>query len=123
MVQYEAAAVLGNEDSAAWEFVNSCRQRLINRYKYNMGIIRDIEKNAYGKNSYFRLLECGLYREPQFEGDYCGEVPDDADEDNESDCSNHSNSRNSTNSAGDDEGESTDDDDDHCPSTGSLDDI
>ena len=42
-----------------------------------MSIIRDIEKAAYGKNSYFRLLEYGLYREPQNEGDYSGTVPED----------------------------------------------
>ena len=74
-MQYEAAIVLRNDDSAAWDFVDFCRRRLIRKYKYNMSIIRDIEKAAFGKNSYFRLLECGLYREPQFEGDYSGEAP------------------------------------------------
>ena len=126
MVQYESAAVLGNDNSTVCEFIDSCRQCLISKYKYNIGIIQDIVKNAYGKHSYFRLLKCGLYREHQFEGDYYEEVLDDADnEGNESDCSNHSNSnsRNSTNSAVYDEDESTDDDDDCCSRTGSLDDI
>lgn len=118
LVQFEAAVVLGNDDSAAWEFVNSCRQRMIRQYKFNMGIIRDIEKAAYGKNSYFRLLECGLYREPQFEGDYSGEAPQ---TDDESDHSDHSSSSNS--SKNDDEAESDDSDEDRCPSTGSLDDL
>ena len=35
-----------------------------------MNLVRDIEKVRYGENSYFHLIENGLFKEPQFEGDY-----------------------------------------------------
>ena len=46
-------------------------------YKSNMTIIRDLEMTHYGDNSYYRLVENGRYRSPQFEGDYTG--PEDVD--------------------------------------------
>ena len=39
-------------------------------YKANMIIIRELKKKHYGSESYYRLVETGQYRAPQFEGDY-----------------------------------------------------
>ena len=39
-------------------------------YKRNMDMIAKEEKAAYGRNSYFRLVERGLYRKPTREGDF-----------------------------------------------------
>ena len=39
-------------------------------YKRNMDVIAKEEKAAFGRNSYFRLVERGLYREPTREGDF-----------------------------------------------------
>ena len=40
-----------------------------------MTIIRDVEKARYGKDSYVRLVENGLFVTPKFEGDYSGQAP------------------------------------------------
>ena len=44
-------------------------------YKYNMSIIWSVEKSSFGKNSYYRLVENGLFKMPEFEGDYIGQAP------------------------------------------------
>ena len=46
-------------------------------YKSNMIIIHDLKMTHYSNNSYYRLVENGRYRPPQFEGDYAG--PEDVD--------------------------------------------
>ena len=70
MVRIEASRVLGIDDKAAWNFVDMCRARMTRQYKHNMTIVRELEKAHYGINSYFHLVEQGLFQEPQFEGDY-----------------------------------------------------
>ena len=82
-VEYEASIVLGEDDTAAWEFVNSCRRRMARLYKHNMSIIRSVEKSSFGKNSYYRLVENGLFKTPEFEGDYSGQAPYSDTEDEE----------------------------------------
>ena len=61
-VEHEASIVLGEDDTAAWEFVNSCRRRMARLYKHNMSIIWSVEKSSFGKNSYYRLVENGLFK-------------------------------------------------------------
>ena len=39
-------------------------------YKRNMKIIAEEEKAAFTRNSYFRLVERGLYQKPKCEGDF-----------------------------------------------------
>ena len=70
MVRYEAAILLGDDDHASHTFVTECRRRMAAAYKANMIIIRELEKEHYGSESYYRLVETGQYRAPQFEGDY-----------------------------------------------------
>ena len=74
-VKYEASIVLGEDDTATWEFVNSCRHRMARLYKHNMSIIWSVEKSSFGKNSYYQLVENGLFKTPEFEGDYSGQAP------------------------------------------------
>lgn len=81
MVEHEAAIVLGEDDAAAWEFINSCRRRMAHLYKHNVNIIQSIKKDSFRKNSYFRRVENGIYREPQFEGDYSNQAPSSDPED------------------------------------------
>ena len=82
-VEYEASIVLEEDDTAAWEFVNSCRRRMARLYKNNMSIIRSVEKSSFGKNSYYRLVENGLFKTPEFKGDYSGQAPYSDTEDEE----------------------------------------
>ena len=74
-VEHEAGIVLGKDDAAAWDFVNTCRHKMKRMYKHNMTITRDVEKARYGKDSYFRLVENRLFVTPKFEGDYSGQAP------------------------------------------------
>ena len=60
-MEHKASIVLGNNDAAAWEFEKACRHRMKSTYKHNMTIIRDVEKARYGKDSYFHLVENGLF--------------------------------------------------------------
>ena len=81
-VEYKAGIVLGNDDAAAWDFVNTCRHKMKCMYKHNMTIIQDVEKARYGKDSYFRLVENGLFVTPKFKCDYSGQAPlSDAEDD------------------------------------------
>ena len=85
-VEYEAGIVLGNDDTAAWDFVNTCRHKMKRMYKHNMTIIRDVKKARYRKDSYSRLIENGLFVTPKFEGDYNGQAPlSDAEDDGATD--------------------------------------
>ncbi|KAF8453402.1 hypothetical protein BDZ91DRAFT_808010 [Kalaharituber pfeilii] len=68
-VLIEADLVLGENENDAWDFVNSCRHRMIRAYKQNMKIIRELETYHYGKNSYYYLVDKGLYKEPISEED------------------------------------------------------
>ena len=67
-MRQEAELVLGKDNEAAWEFVDKCRKKMKVAYKRNMIAIAREEKAAFGRNSYFRLVERGLYREPKHEG-------------------------------------------------------
>ena len=69
MVRKELAVLLGPNDSASRKLVKKCRKRMIKAYKANMVIIRELEIELYGENSYYRLIESGRYRAPRFEGD------------------------------------------------------
>ena len=69
MVKKELAVLLGLNDSASRKLVKKCRKRMIKVYKANMVIIRELEMELYGENSYYRLIESGRYRAPRFEGD------------------------------------------------------
>ena len=82
-VEYEASIVLGKDDTAACEFVNSCRCRMARLYKHNMSIIRSVEKSSFRKNSYYWLVENGLFKTPEFEGNYSGQAPYSDTEDEE----------------------------------------
>ena len=75
MVEYGASIVLGGDDETAWKFVKECCRRMTRLYKHNMTVIREVEKDSFRKNSYLCLLENGLYKEPQFEGDYNDPAP------------------------------------------------
>ena len=75
MVEYEASIVLGGDDETAWKFVKDCCQRMTRLYKHNMTVIREVEKDSFGKHSYFRLVENSVYKEPQFERDYNEPAP------------------------------------------------
>ena len=75
--------VLEEDNTAAWEFINSCRHRMVRLYKHNIDIIRSMEKSSFGKNSYFRLVENRLFKTPKFEGDYSGQAPYSDTEDEE----------------------------------------
>ena len=70
MVRREAEIVLGEDNDAAWRYLRENRRKVIGQYKENMRVIREIEKARYGENSFFRLCEQGLFREPRYEGDY-----------------------------------------------------
>ena len=74
-MEHEASIVLENDDAAGWKFVKACRHRMKHTYKHNMSIIRDVEKARYGKDSFFGLVENGLFVTPKFEGDYSGQAP------------------------------------------------
>ena len=74
-VEHETGIVLGNDNAAAWDFVNTCRHKMKRMYKHNKTIIRDVEKARFGKDSYFRLVENGLFVTAKFEGDYSGQAP------------------------------------------------
>ena len=83
-VEYEASIVLGEDNTATWEFVNSCQRHMARLYKHNMSIIWSVEKSSFGKNSYYyRLVENGLFKTPGFEGDYSGQAPYSDTEDEE----------------------------------------
>ena len=69
MVRKELAVLLGPNDSASRKLVKKCRKRMVKAYKANMVIIRELEIELYGQNSYYRLIESGRYRAPRFEGD------------------------------------------------------
>ena len=69
MVRKELAVLLGPNDYASRKLVKKCRKRMIKAYKDNMVIIRELEIELYGENSYYRLIESGRYRAPRFEGD------------------------------------------------------
>ena len=56
MVEYEASIVLGRDDETAWKFVKDCGRKITHLYKHNMTVIREIEKDSFGKKSYFRLV-------------------------------------------------------------------
>ena len=87
-VELEAGIVLGNDDAAAWDFVNTYRYKMKRMYKHNITIIRDVEIPRYGKDSYFRLVENGLFVTPKFEDDYSGQAPlSDAEDDGATDDS------------------------------------
>jgi hypothetical protein len=81
LVRREAEIVLGENDDAARVYVQESRQKMIQKYKENMRLIREIEKARYGENSFFRLCEQGLFREPQYEGDYIDRKEDSSDDD------------------------------------------
>ena len=49
------------------------------------GVIREIEKARYGENSFFRLCEQGLFREPRYEGDYVNQEDSNDDDNNDND--------------------------------------
>ena len=69
MVRKELADLLGPNDSASRKLVTQCRQRMIKAYKANMVIIRELQIELYGENSYYRLIESRQYRALRFEGD------------------------------------------------------
>ena len=75
MVECEASIVLSVDGKTAWKFVKDSRRRRTRLYKHNMTVIRKVEKDSFGKNSCFRLVENGLYKESQFEGDYNDPAP------------------------------------------------
>ena len=104
LVQMEMGIVLGGDSAHAWEFIDLCRRRAIRKYKYNADIIKSLEKATYGRNSYFRLVENGLYREPRYEGDYSGEAPY-SDTDDVEDTEDLEDNVRSTNSGVDSDGE------------------
>ena len=86
MVKMELAALLGPSDSASRKLVRKCRKRMIKVYKANMAIIRELEIEQYGENSYYRLIENGRYRAPRFEGDcVLGDEPADSESGDELD--------------------------------------
>ena len=69
MVRKELAVLLGPNDSTSRKLVKKCRKRMIKAYKANMVIIRELEVELYGENSYYRLIESGRYRALRFKGD------------------------------------------------------
>ena len=80
LVRKEVNVLFGKDEEAAWNFVHACRRNLLHQYKFNMKIIRELEIKHYGKNSYYYLVENGLYHEPEKEGDYPSILPDDIDD-------------------------------------------
>ena len=81
-VKLEAELVLSKNDKVDWHFVNKCRKKMKLAYKRNMKIIAEEEKAAFGRNSYFRLDERGLYQEPKYEGDFTpGDICTSSEED------------------------------------------
>ena len=86
MVKRELAVLLGSSDSASRKLVRKCRKRMIKAYKANMAIIRELEIEQYGENSYYRLMESGQYRIPRFEEDCAlGDEPASSKSDDELD--------------------------------------
>ena len=69
MVKKELAVLLGPSDPASRKLVKTCRKRMIKAYKANMVIIRELETELYGENSYYRLIESRRCCAPRFEGD------------------------------------------------------
>ena len=69
MVKKELAVPLGPSDPASRKLVKRCRKRIIKAYKANIVIIRELEIELYGENSYYRLIVRGRYHAPRFERD------------------------------------------------------
>lgn len=56
--------LLGPDDDQAWRYVQHCRSKMKRAYKRNMALIRKLEKEYYGNNSFYYLRETGQYTEP-----------------------------------------------------------
>ena len=65
--------LLDGDSMHAQEFSDLCHCRAIHNDKYNVDILKSLEKATYGRNNYFWLVENGLYTEPRYEGNYSGE--------------------------------------------------
>ena len=59
--------LLGPNDEAAWKFVKGCRRRMKKTFRANMGLVRELEKEYYGENSFYYLHETGQYKAPTHE--------------------------------------------------------
>ena len=62
--------LLGSDEEAAWKYVWHCRGKLKRAFKRNMALVRNLEIEAYGENSFYYLRETGQYEEPTSEGGY-----------------------------------------------------
>ena len=79
-------------------------------YKHNMSIIRSVEKSSFGKNSYYRLVENGFFKMPEFEGDYSSQTPYSDIEDEEDNAATEEEAEDGENATeGENEGETTED--------------
>lgn len=59
IVLLERDLLLGEDDESALIYVEGCRRRAQKTYRNNMKAIRELEKKAFGANSYYRLKEQG----------------------------------------------------------------
>jgi hypothetical protein len=76
LVIIERNWLLGPDEDAAWKFVEHCRSKMRRAYKRNMVLVRRLEKEYYGENSFYYLRETGQYVEPEQEEeeDLAGEL-------------------------------------------------
>jgi hypothetical protein len=73
-VRQDAEILLDADERRSWKFVEGCRSRMAAAFKKNMQLIRELEKECFGENSYYALKESGKYRFPKFEGDFSGDA-------------------------------------------------
>ena len=67
VVVIERNWLLGPDEDAAWKFVEHCRGKMKREYKRNMTLVRRLEKEYYGENSFYYHRETGQYVEPEQE--------------------------------------------------------
>ena len=51
----------------SWIFIERCRERLAKAFRRNMRLVRLLEREYYGENSFYYLREIDQYQEPACE--------------------------------------------------------